>query len=169
MSDLHREDRKAGRAPAPEGHDHGPCVAAALAAAGEVCARRGVRLTPIRRRVLELVWQGHSAVKAYDIIEAFSSRHATKPPTVYRALDFLMEQGLVHKIESLNAYVGCAHPERGHQSHFLICENCRTVTELDAAPVRRGLEKAAAEADFTVARQTIELCGLCGPCRIAGR
>lgn len=148
-------------------HNHDRCVEAALAAADAVCRRRGVRLTPIRRRVLELVWSGHSAVKAYDIIEAFADGRATKPPTVYRALDFLMEQGLVHRIECLNAFVGCSHPEAGHDSHFLICENCATVTELDAAPVKKVLAREADAAGFEVDRHTVEVQGLCRDCRAA--
>ena len=117
--------------------------------------------------MLELVWRGHSAVKAYDLIEIFSDDHTTKPPTVYRALDFLMNEGLVHRIESLNAFVGCDHPDDSHHSHFLICNQCRTVTELDAAPVRQLLQKEASEAGFQLARQTIEVQGLCQNCRDA--
>lgn len=146
-------------------HNHRLCLRDALASAADLCAARGVRLTDARRRVLELIWDGHSAVKAYDIIDHFAEDgRATRPPTVYRALAFLMEQGLVHRIESLNAFVGCPHPDGGHDSHFLICDGCSTVTELDAGPVRRMLEREAAATGFQVARQTIEVRGLCGGC-----
>ncbi len=146
-------------------HDHARCVEDALGAADELCLSRGVNLTPIRRRVLELVWTGHTAVKAYDIIDAYSEDRAPRPPTVYRALEFLMKQGLVHRIESLNAFVGCDHPAAGHDSHFLICEDCSSVTELDAAPIRRMLKSEADSAGFAVARQTIEVRGLCANCQ----
>lgn len=150
---------------AQQSHNHDHCLRDALASAAEVCAARGARLTDSRRRVLELIWSGHSAVKAYDIIDSFAEDgRQTRPPTVYRALDFLMEQGLIHRIESLNAFVGCPHPEAGHDSHFLICEKCNVVTELDARHLRRMLEKEAAETGFRVARQTIEVRGLCGGC-----
>ncbi len=150
-------------------HNHDHCLRDALASAAELCASRGARLTDSRRRVLELIWGGHSAVKAYDIIDRFAEDgRQTRPPTVYRALDFLKEQGLIHRIESLNAFVGCPHPEAGHDSHFLICDGCSVVTELDAGPVRRMLEKDAAETGFQVARQTIEVRGLCDGCAGAG-
>ena len=93
------------------------------------CAReRGVRLTPLRRRVLELVWGSHRAVKAYDLLAALGDAvGAAKPPTVYRALEFLMAQGLVHRIDSLNAFVGCPQPDHRHSAQFLICGGCGDV------------------------------------------
>src|SRR5918999_799750 len=102
-------------------HDHLSCIGDALDRAAVLCDQRGARLTPLRRRVLELVWRGHEPVGAYDLL-AQMGRAA--PPTVYRALDFLIEQGLVHRIESLNAYVGCDRPEAAHASQFLICTDC---------------------------------------------
>ena len=98
------------------GHEHQGCVADALARAEDVCRQRGARLTPLRRRVLELVWDSHRAVKAYDLLAALGeTAGAAKPPTVYRTLEFLMEHGLVHRIDSLNAFVGCPQPRRGPQ------------------------------------------------------
>lgn len=149
-------------------HDHQICVEDALKLAEELCISRGQRFTDTRRRVLELVWQGHSAVKAYDIIDKFArDGSATKPPTVYRALDFLLEQGLVHRIESLNAYVGCAHPEEGHTSQFLICDNCETVVELETPRLKKALKEAADKAGFSINQQTVELHGICPHCRAA--
>lgn len=146
-------------------HNHDRCLRKALAVAADVCAARGARLTDSRRRVLELIWGGHSAVKAYDIIDRFArDGRPTRPPTVYRALEFLKEQGLIHRIESLNAFVGCPRPDAGHDSQFLICDKCSNVTELDARRLRRMLEKEAAETGFHVARQTIEVRGLCEGC-----
>ncbi|MDX1710009.1 MAG: transcriptional repressor, partial [Rhodovibrionaceae bacterium] len=117
--------------PAPE-HDHRHCVEQALGEAADLCRQRGARLTPIRRRVLELVWASHKAVGAYEILDALRSEHAgAAPPTVYRALDFLIAQGFVHRIESLNAFVGCPHPADRHAGQFLICLDCGAAAELD--------------------------------------
>jgi Fur family zinc uptake transcriptional regulator len=146
-------------------HDHARCIADALEMAEAVCSKRGTRLTPIRRRVLELVWNGHRPVGAYAILD--SLREGSKgaaPPTVYRALDFLMEQGLIHRIESLNAFVGCDHPEDRHVSQFLICTDCGSAVEIQDRGIAHAVKKSAAEAGFTVSRFTIELQGLCPAC-----
>lgn len=146
-------------------HNHQHCLNEALAAAEALCASRGANLTPVRRRVFELIWQGHSAVKAYDIIDAFSDSGGTKPPTVYRALDFLIGQGLVHRLDSLNAFVGCPHPDGGHDSHFLICDDCGDVTEMDSKPFAGQLQDEASKQGFQIAHQTIEVRGHCSTCR----
>ena len=120
-------------------HDHADCVEAALGDAERLCAHRGARLTMLRRRVLERVWRSHAPVGAYDILDTLrtGSRRAA-PPTVYRALAFLIEHGLVHRLESRNAYVGCAMPAVPHSGQFLICHDCGSVGEL-ADPARGGL------------------------------
>ena len=147
-------------------HDHGQCVADALAAAETLCAERGVRLTDIRRQVLALIWQGHNAVKAYDLLEMLSTEtRAAKPPTVYRALDFLLEQGLIHRIESLNAFIGCTHPAGDHVSQFLICDRCHTVSEIEGTSVEAAVRRAAGKAGFAISRQTVEIHGMCAVCR----
>ncbi len=146
-------------------HDHDRCVASAVAAASELCARRNLRLTELRRRVLELVWGGHQPMGAYDILEELRlERRRAHPPTVYRALEFLMENGLVHRIESLNAFVGCGEPGRPHGGQFLICRSCRAVAEMDDPEIASVLSRNAARAGFRVARQTVELDGLCSAC-----
>lgn len=147
--------------PAPH-HDHHRCVAAALAAAEEECRRRGARLTEIRRRVLELVWTSHQPVGAYAILDALG---AAAPPTVYRALDFLLAHGLVHRIERLNAFVGCSHPGAPHAGQFLLCSGCGAAAELDDPAIDRAVAEGAARLGFSVARQTIEVEGLCPACR----
>src|SRR5919204_1424092 len=92
-------------------HDHDSCIDRALDRAAQLCEERGARLTALRREVLALVWRGHEPVGAYAILEALRRSHpGAAPPTVYRALDFLIEHGLIHRIESLNAYVGCSRP-----------------------------------------------------------
>jgi Fur family zinc uptake transcriptional regulator len=149
-------------------HDHGACIDAALDRAGALCARRGARLTRLRRRVLELVWQGHAAVKAYDLLAALDRKGgAAKPPTIYRALDFLMAQGLVHRLESLNAYVGCAQPEAPHDGKFLICEACGQVSEFEAPAIRSAIATQAADLGFAVGQQMVEVHGVCRGCQPA--
>ena len=149
------------------GHQHQHCLNAALLAAAKTCFARGVRLTNLRRRVLELVWRSHEPVKAYDILDKLRDEHAgSAPPTVYRALDFLQAEGLVHKIESLNAYVGCAEPDHKYHTQFLICHDCGAVAELDNADVRLLLADKAKQLGFRIDYETIEIKGTCSACSI---
>jgi len=151
-----------------DAHDHAACVGDALDRAAALCEQRGARLTELRRQVLELVWRGHAPVGAYEILGALQDgQRGAAPPTVYRALDFLMEQGLVHRIESLNAYVGCSRPERDHVSQFLICKQCGSAAELDDASIAESVMRRAKELGFSVERQTIEVRGLCPACQKA--
>lgn len=147
------------------GHDHDRCVADALARAETVCGARRARLTPTRRRVLELVWQAHRPVLAYDLLERLRAEHPrAAPPTVYRALEFLQSHGLVHRIESLNAYVGCADPAHPHSGQFLICDQCRAVAELDDPHIGAIIEQRARAAGFRCQSQTVEIRGRCPQC-----
>ena len=147
------------------GHEHQGCIADALARAEAVCRQRGARLTPLRRRVLELVWGSHRAVKAYDLLAALGDAEgAAKPPTVYRTLEFLMDLGLVHRIDSLNAFVGCPQPNRRHSAQFLICGGCGEVSEMNAASIDRAVADQAAGSGFALSRQIIELHGKCPHC-----
>lgn len=155
--------------PTGSAHDHDRCVADALATAEAVCQRSGARLTELRRRVLELVWGSHTPVGAYDLLGALArGGRAAAPPTVYRALDFLLEQGLIHRIASLNAFVGCAHPEAAHAGHFLICLGCREVSEFDDRGLSDEIAARAARRGFEVRGQAVEVTGLCSRCRAAG-
>lgn len=131
------------------------------------CAERGLRLTELRRRVFELIADSTRPVKAYDLLEKVRKQGAgpTAPPTVYRALDFLMSHGFVHRLETLNAYVPCPHPEaEAHGSQFLICENCQETLELDAGGIADRLRAQAKEQGFEPRRHTIEVYGLCARC-----
>lgn len=151
--------------PAPN-HDHGNCVAHALAAAEAECRRRGARLTDVRRRVLELVWASHAPIGAYVVLDTLGREGwSAAPPTVYRALDFLLAHGLIHRIERLNAYVGCTHPGQPHAGQFLLCSRCGAAAELDDDSVARALAEAARRLGFTIATQTIEAEGLCPACQ----
>ena len=148
-------------------HDHSRCVAGALDAADQVCQRDGARLTTLRRRVLELVWQSHQPLGAYDILGQLSVEDGCRaaPPTVYRALDFLLEHGLIHRIASQNAFVGCNHPGQVHQGCFLICRQCHAAIELRQPAIDAAIVAAAAEVGFAVEGQTVEVLGLCASCR----
>jgi Fur family zinc uptake transcriptional regulator len=147
-------------------HDHRQCVRSALAAAETICAQAGVRLTPIRRRVLELVWGGHEPVGAYELMDQLAKEgRRPAPPTVYRALEFLLENGLVHRIESLNAYVGCGDPLAPHHGQFLICRKCHAVAELDEPGISRIVDRKAHDLGFAVQAETVEILGLCAHCR----
>ena len=147
-------------------HDHAGCVRDALSQAAALCERRGVRLTELRRRVLEIVWESHSPVGAYEIMERLpGERGRAAPPTVYRTLDFLCREGLVHRIDSLNAFVGCTAPEALHRALFLICRGCRNAAEIHDGTLEGSLERVAAAAGFGLERATVELTGLCAHCR----
>jgi Fur family zinc uptake transcriptional regulator len=152
-----------------QGHDHGKCVRDALIAAEQVCAREGASLTPLRRRVLELVWGAHAPVRAYDLLDTLrGERRRAAPPTIYRALDFLLSVRLIHRIESLNAFVGCADPKHSHGGQFLICDGCGAVAELDDPTIARRVSDRARALGFTPRRQTIEISGRCPDCAANG-
>lgn len=150
-------------------HDHSHCVHSALTEADVLCAQKGQRLTALRRRVLELVWQSHKPLGAYDILAVLSEQDGRRaaPPTVYRALDFLLDNGLVHRISSLNAFVGCSHPEHPHQGQFLICRSCHAAIELEQKTISDAIIQSARDVGFTVEGQTVEVVGLCSGCREA--
>ena len=151
-------------------HNHENCIESAVDRAVAVCAERGVRLTDLRREVLELIWRGHEPIGAYAMLEALRITHpSAAPPTVYRALDFLIEQGLIHRIESLNAYVGCAAPGDVHSGQFLVCEACGDAAEIDDPGVGAAIIAAAAGRGFRVQRPTVEVRGLCKSCQETSR
>ena len=147
-------------------HDHRRCVRQALADAASICRNQGARLTPLRQRVLELVWQSHDAIKAYDILHKMGTKHrSVQPPTVYRALDFLMQHGLVHKIQSLNAYIGCPNPEQGHECQLLICNRCGLVEEFEKPDINKAIRAEAKKHQFRVKSRTVEVHGVCKNCQ----
>lgn len=148
-------------------HDHGACVDEALSLAERLCAERGARFTPLRREVLSLIWSSHKPVGAYDILAMMNEEGTgnAAPMTVYRAIDFLMENGLVHRIASRNAYVGCAHPKARHSGQFLICRECGRVAEIEEAAIADALSEGAARAGFDVTTPVVEVEGDCQDCR----
>lgn len=153
--------------PEPEAfaeHDHSRCASHALEVAGQL-EGQGLRLTAVRRRVLEILLENHRAMGAYEILDRLSAEGFGKqPPVAYRALDFLVENGLVHRVQRLNAFAACLHPGQPHSPAFLICRVCNKVAEAPAGPLREALEQTAASMGFTVERATIEALGLCPAC-----
>lgn len=156
--------------PHPE-HNHARCVHTALDRARALCAEQGARLTSQRLRVLELVWQSHRPLGAYELMDALrEDGKPVAPPTVYRALDFLIEQGLVHRLASLNAYIGCSHPGEAapgekHAGQFLICRSCGATAELTDPTIQAALTAEAAAHGFAVEQQVVEIAGLCPQCQ----
>lgn len=145
-------------------HDHSGCVADGLAVAERACAERGVKLTPVRRRTFEILLEAHAAMGAYDILARLDADgFGAKPPVAYRALSFLVEQGFAHRIERLNAFVACSHPDTSHDPAFMICRSCGTVAEAEAK--NAGLSATAATSGFQIEQTVIEAEGLCPTCQ----
>jgi Fur family transcriptional regulator, zinc uptake regulator len=132
----------------------------------EACERRGLRFTDLRRTVLGLILASPEPLTAYALLDRLKETHrSATPPTVYRALDFLLEQRLIHRVERLNAFVGCADAEaHDHSAQFLICRNCGAVTELEDPGVLAALAQAAARTGFRLERMTVEVEGTCARC-----
>ena len=151
-----------------EPHDHNGCIAGGVATAEARCAAEGLRLTPVRRRVLELLLERHRALGAYDILETLREEGlGAQPPVAYRALDFLVKAGFAHKIEALNAYIACAHLGADHAPAFLICRNCRIVAEANTSQTPGRLGDAARDTGFVIERTVVEATGLCPACQDA--
>jgi Fur family zinc uptake transcriptional regulator len=154
----------------PPGHDHDRCLSDAMAVAQARCLERGQRLTPIRREVLAVLLATHQPIGAYEIMERLApSGPRPAPITVYRALEFLRENGLVHRIESRNAFVACVHAHAvGDLVVFLICERCGAVGEASSAEVAGTIRSAARAVGFTPKSPVIEVGGICTHCGVAG-
>nr|WP_321984119.1 transcriptional repressor [uncultured Lichenicoccus sp.] len=147
-----------------------------LAAAARICDRRDTRLTSLRRQVLALVLDTERPATAYDLLDRLRAHHkGAAPPTIYRALDFLLEQGLIHKVERLSAYIGCVQHGHGHDraaqgdavhhaAQFLICRQCGTVLELEDGEIGSAIGDAARRVGFRPLASTIEIEGLCSRC-----
>ena len=152
-------------------------VAERLVAAKEQCRTHGVRFTPLREQIYMLVLQANKPVGAYDLITQLQQARLldsdneidgaknVAPPTVYRSLEFLLSEGLIHQLTSINAYVPCCHPRAQHTAAFLICDQCQRVQECSSLPVQEMISFAEKDIGFTVARSVIELSGRCQACR----
>lgn len=147
--------------------DHsGKARAEAILAEAEARVQaNGLRLTPVRRRTLEILLEAHGALGAYEVLERLGNEgYGTQPPVAYRALNFLVENGLAHRIRRLNAFTACVHPAREHRAAFLICDRCESVTEANAEALAQAMADAAAREGFSLERSTIEAVGLCRNC-----
>jgi Fur family zinc uptake transcriptional regulator len=154
--------------PCIDPHHHVHDAGGFVAAVERACRERGLRLTPIRARVLGLIADGGKPLKAYDLLDLVREGEgpgAVAPPTVYRALDFLMANGFVHKLQSVNAFVACHHPSTAqHSVPFLICDRCHSAVELEDEQVVASLESRARALGFRPQAQTLEVHGLCAAC-----
>jgi Fur family zinc uptake transcriptional regulator len=147
-------------------HDHDRCIDAALKRAQALCFERKARMTPTRESVLRLLWQSHQPLGAYQLQDQLATLlgKSIAPPTVYRAIEFLMDLGLIHRIASLNAYLGCPFPNSEHSNLFMICNDCGSAAEVTHGPLNDMLQKVSCKANFTLQSQAIELFGLCPRC-----
>lgn len=155
------------RAPAGQrpSHDHSRCIERAVTSAERVCTARQINLTPLRKRVLEIVWRRHEPIGAYDILAELSREHEKPaPPTVYRALEFLQDAGLVHRLDSLNAFLGCERPEEEHAGQFLVCGRCRRVAEIEDSVLTRSLQDRARSLGFHLEGSVVEIKATCARC-----
>jgi Fur family zinc uptake transcriptional regulator len=148
-------------------HDHARCEADALADAEAICAKHAVRLTKLRRQVLSVLISGHQPLGAYEIMDRLAAQGPRPAPiTVYRALDFLIANGLAHRLASRNAFLACLHAHKASENViFLICERCGVVGEAASKAVKEALNAAANEVGFAPTMPVIEVTGLCGHCR----
>jgi Fur family zinc uptake transcriptional regulator len=145
-------------------------IETALARAQRICAMRGARLTPVRRRVLELILLSDQPAGAYALLaELQRGRGKLGPPTVYRALEFLLAHRLIHKVETSSAFIACGDIEHPHESQFMICEDCGATEEIRDDEIVRKLRRLGEGRGFAVERQIIEARGLCPACRSAPR
>jgi Fur family zinc uptake transcriptional regulator len=167
---LHIERMKQSKPVFPDpNHDHGRCAEDAISHAEKVCTGRGQKFTPIRRQVLGALLSSHRPLGAYEVIDELAKTMPRPAPiTVYRALDFLMENGLVHRIESRNAFLACAHNhDETAVVAFLICETCGSVGEIPAAPLALSFNEAARGTGFAPKLSVVEITGTCAHCQRA--
>lgn len=152
-----------------EQHDHQRCQSQLLSAARELCHSRNIRLTERREQVLEILLQSHQPMGAYEILGQLNQNPDESniaPPIVYRALEFLLELGLVHRIECKNAFIGCVHPGHASTAQFLICKGCEKVAELDNPTT--SLQQEASQVGFMIDHSVVEITGLCAECQSNG-
>jgi len=144
---------------------HKSCIKEALIGAKIICDQRGVKLTKLRETVLKLIWKNHSYVKAYDLLDELRKiDHSAKPPTIYRSLDFLMKNGFIHKIQSLNAFVGCSHPSEHDECYFLICKECQNIEECHSKNINEFIQSTTNTNNFSANHVTFEISGICQEC-----
>lgn len=148
-----------------EKHDHRQCSSSGMSEARDFCADKGLRLTPVRARVLEILLESHKALGAYEILSRLETEGKRgQPPVVYRALEFLVAHGFVHKLERLNAFTACCHAHQGHEPMFLICQDCQKVAETPLDHLASKIDTAAGDLGFDVQSRVVEVIGRCPSC-----
>lgn len=149
-------------------HDHSQCSGQIIAHAEARMESEGLRLTPVRRRTLEILAEAHRALGAYEVLERLSAEgFGTQPPVAYRALDFLVENGLAHRVRRLNAFTACMRPGQPHSPAFFICSDCDSVAEAPGTAARSALDASAADLGFAIDRVNLEIVGKCPACQAA--
>jgi Fur family zinc uptake transcriptional regulator len=149
-----------------EAHNHKACCGDVMGQVDAIVARSGLRLTPVRRRTLEILLEEHRALGAYDVLERLAADGFGKqPPVAYRALEFLVENGMAHRIQRLNAFTACMHPGAAHAPLFFICSQCEAVAEASGAAVADAVADAARSMGFQVERSNVETVGTCPACQ----
>lgn len=145
---------------------HNVCIDLAISMAENICVERGLKFTALRKHVLKIVWQNHTPVKAYDILKALNQekKNSCKPVTVYRALDFLVENRMVHKIHSQNAFLGCLHPLEVHNCYFTICKSCNKASEGCGPKILKNIKDEVNKNGFILDNIVLEIYGLCKEC-----
>lgn len=145
--------------------NHKVCIEDAILNAELICKDNGIRFTAIRRKVFELIWKSHNPIKAYDILDFLQEENAAaRPTTVYRSIDFLIENGLIHKLNRLSAYVGCAHPRKHNDCYFLICSSCGDITECCDSKITEIIIGSSSNLNFKTKNVTLEIEGICQNC-----
>lgn len=152
----------------PEDHDHQACIHSAIRSARSYCEQRELRLTPLREQILMIIWQTHKPIGAYNIMHLLaeaSYRDQVAPPTVYRSLDFLLKHRLIHRVHSLNAFIGRSNPSSPGCEALLICSDCGHAQEVPNRSIQQSINLSANEHRFSVQEQVLEIIGLCQTCK----
>ena len=145
--------------------DHEQCISTAIEVAERVCSEKQLKFTDLRKDILRMVWEGHGPQKAYDLLNKLQTiNHSAKPATVYRALDFLITNGFIHKVASLNAFVGCSHPLKHNECYFLICEDCKNISECCDSNISAAIKATTTHNKFVAKNTTLEISGHCNEC-----
>jgi Fur family zinc uptake transcriptional regulator len=144
---------------------HESCIETAILEADLICKKKGLRFTPIRKKILEMIWASHGPVKAYEILDILKKTFASaRPTTVYRSIDFLRDNGLIHKLTSLSAYIGCTHPLKHNDCYFLICIVCGEIKECCDSQLTKQIKETSKQNKFKLNQVTLEIDGTCEDC-----
>lgn len=145
---------------------HKSCMKDKMQEIEELFAKNSLILTPLRQKILEIIFRDHGAIKAYDILDELRKEgFSDKPPTVYRVLDFLLQNQIVHKLSSINSYIICSHLTKHKDCYFLICNKCETVVECCNKYLSKIIDKTANDNKFNVEKTIVEISGICKSCQ----